>query len=492
MRGVRAGGPPVSSDRVGRLNRSAAASGATDQAQHGRLVVARALGDHFLRLRATRGAIVRRVYALLIAAAVSIVLFQAIRPAPLAAAFGAAPFGALPFTEVVRILPAIAGGLLVGAALLVASASRAGLATIASLGMPGLTPEIRAVANGLAWASLATLAVHYTAAAFEALPGGHAVYGAILGGAFGFGTYRLHRQAIEHEAYRTFNLVAMLLAAGSLASMSITPTGDWWTRNFSTLGTSDDIAAFCFNLAVVVSGAGMAGLSGALTRALLHERYATRKGARATVRALIAVVGVSLMGVGLVPIDGDPVVHNVFASAAAVSFAVLCLGIRGVAASLPRTLVVFSYSAFAAEAVAAVLYEGLGLFNLTVFELIAFALVFAWLIALVATTATHEQVQTDVSHTTRRPLSAHPSRTRSRSSGGRHDDRFIRLASRSSAARLRHEAVLRHPPWTATHEHRPAPRRHRHAGPPASRRHRHGRPPGLLHADRSRTPDDRE
>ena len=44
--------------------------------------------------------------------------------------------------------------------------------------------------------------------------------------------------------------------------MSITPTGEWWTHNFSTLGTSDDIAAACFNVAMVVSGAGMAAMSG--------------------------------------------------------------------------------------------------------------------------------------------------------------------------------------------------------------------------------------
>ncbi len=337
--------------------------------------------------RAGIGSIIRRVYALLIAVAVSIVLAGVI--VPRASARMADPIALSP-ADLVWLFAAVAGGAAVGGALLVASASRAGLASVARFGLPGLSPKARSIANGLAWAAVAMLGVHFTASAFDLFPGGPRVFGAVLGAAFGFGTYRLHRHAIEHDAYRTFNLVAMLLAAGSLASMSITPTGEWWTENFSTLGTSDDVAAACFNVAIIVSGAGMAGLARSLTRALADERFGLRRGGLATVRALIGLVGVSLMGVGVVPIDGDSDLHNAFAAAAAGAFAVLCLGARFWAARLPRTLVVGSYAALVVEIAAMVAYDGFGLFNLTVFELIAFTLVFAWLIALVATTAGHE------------------------------------------------------------------------------------------------------
>lgn len=322
----------------------------------------------------------RRIYAALIAIAVAIVLFRVLAPQSAVA-------GAAVTAETLWALPALLGGALVGGVLVVASASRAGLAGVARFGLPGLGASGRALSNGLTWAAIGVLAVHFTAAAFDVLPGGHRAVAVIIGGSLGFGTYHLHRHAIEHEAYRTFNLVAMLLASGSLASMSITPTGEWWTRNFSTLGTSDDIAAACFNIAIVVSGGGMAVLSGELTRALVSDAYRVRRGRVITMRALIALIGLGLMGVGMVPIDGDTVLHNVFAASAAGAFALLCLGMMVGPARMPRTLVAFSYVALALELAALFAYDVLGLFNLTVFEIIAFTLVFAWLIALVATTA---------------------------------------------------------------------------------------------------------
>ena len=47
-----------------------------------------------------------------------------------------------------------------------------------------------------------------------------------------------------------------------------------------------------------------------------------------------------------------------------------------------------SYLSIAIEVVAMIAYDGIGVFNLTVFEIVAFTLVFAWLIALVAMTHT--------------------------------------------------------------------------------------------------------
>lgn len=334
----------------------------------------------------------RRGSALLIAIAVAIVVFReftsvfAAGHAHGGGAPGAARGVAMHAADIVWALPAIAAGAAVGAALVVASASRAGIATLAHLGLPGLGRDARARANGLTWGAIAVLGVHFTGEAFDVFPGGHSLAAILLGAGLGFGTFRLHRHAIEHEAYRTFNLIAMLLAVGSLASMSITPTGEWWTHNFSTLGTSDDIAAACFNIAIVVSGAGMAAMSAGLTRAVAEPRFEARRGGLMAMRALIVLIGVSLVGVGLVPIDGATDLHNAAAATAAASFAVLCLGVQLWARRLPRSLVAGSYLLIAIEVVAMIAYDSIGVFNLTVFEIVAFTLVFAWLIALVAIT----------------------------------------------------------------------------------------------------------
>lgn len=328
----------------------------------------------------------RRVYATLIALAVAIIAFHE---------FSSSFTSGLPTDGLASdlapmafmwALPSLAAGAVVGAALVVASASRGGVAALRRLGLPGLGPDARARANGMTWGAIAVLGVHFTSEAFDVFPGGHVVAAVALGSALGYGTFRLHRHALDHEAYRTFNLVAMLLAAGSLASMSLTPTGQWWTHNFSTLGTSDDFAAACFNVAIVVSGAGMAAMSTGLTRAIGDPRYGVRRGGLTAMRVLIVLIGMSLMGVGLVPIDGATDLHNLAACGAAASFAVLCLGVQVWARRLPRALVVASYGSIAIEVVAMFAYDGIGVFNLTVFEIVAFTLVFAWLIALVAIT----------------------------------------------------------------------------------------------------------
>ncbi|MFD4422339.1 hypothetical protein ACFWN7_12670 [Agromyces sp. NPDC058484] len=332
------------------------------------------------------GSLIRRAYAGLIAIAVAIVVFQELTSS-FARVHPAGSEGAgMPVEYVVWALPALALGAAAGAALVVASGSQAGLAVLVRLGVPGLGTSPRARANGLAWGGIGALAVGFTGEAFEVLPGGQAVAATVIGSLLGFGAFRLHRHAIDHEAYRTFNLVAMLLAVGSLASMSITPTGSWWTHNFSTLGTSDDIAAACFNVALIVSGAGMAGMSRGLTRAVAAPGFAARRGGLATMRVLIVTIGLSLTCVGMVPIDGATDLHNAAASAAAAAFAVLCLGVQLWARRLPRALVAGSYLSIAIEVIALIAYDGIGVFNLTVFEIVAFALVFVWLIALVAIT----------------------------------------------------------------------------------------------------------
>ncbi|QEO14163.1 hypothetical protein FLP10_06830 [Agromyces intestinalis] len=308
-----------------------------------------------------------------------------------ATAFTAVPTRLLAFgadASVAWGLP-IPGGVIVAVLLLSASASQDSIAIISARGLPTLPIHARAVSNGVVWAGIAMLGVAFTAPAFAAVPGGPFVAALVLGVGIGALTVVLHRSAIAHESYRTFNLVAMLLAVGSLASMAITPTGEWWTVNFSTLGTSDDLAAACFNVAIVIAGLGMAGLAPVLSRELVGRHHGPRRGGALALRVLIAAIGLSLAGVGLVPIDRDPEVHNVFACAAAGAFAIATIGMAWWVRRPPKRFLVWSYASLAIEIAAMVGYDGLDLFNLTVFEIIAFSLVFGWLIAMVATTAGH-------------------------------------------------------------------------------------------------------
>lgn len=247
-------------------------------------------------------------------------------------------------------------------------------------------PGAGALANAAVWATMAALAVGAASEAFAPLPGGHVTACALIAGTLGAVTGIVHRRAHHQSAYRSFNMVAMLLAAGCLASMSLTSTGEWWVRNFSTLGTSGDFAAACFNLALILSGGAMAAMAGRLASGLSRAEYGARRGAVRTVRTLVAIIGLALAGVGLVPINTEEFIHNVFASAAGASFFLLASLTPWLVRRMPRRLVITSWSSLATEVAVWVVYDRLGLASLTVFEVVAFALVFVWLIALVVTT----------------------------------------------------------------------------------------------------------
>ncbi|WP_394554214.1 DUF998 domain-containing protein [Agromyces sp. MMS24-JH15] len=340
-------------------------------------------------------------------------------------------------TLLLLVLPAAAFGTLVAAAIVVWSGSEETLSTV--LAHRGLhpTPQARASGSAMGWAAMTMLAVHLTAPAFAPLPGGASLIGVLLGAGVGVLAWRLHVAAIEHEAYRTVNLVAMLLAAGSVAAMAATPTGAWWTMNFSTLGTSDDLAAACFNAAVVVAGALTAVLGPTLSRSLLDERFGPRRGGATALRVLIAVVGLSLVGVGLVPIDTDTVLHNAFACAAAAGFAIAALGVPVFVRRPPRRFVAWSILSIGVEIAAMIAYDAFDLFNLTVFELTAFSLVFAWLIAMVVMTASTQRERRSAERAT--PDRAHRAPHRM----PRRDARIVRRPASTPKAR-RHPATRRH------------------------------------------------
>ncbi|KQM82265.1 hypothetical protein [Agromyces sp. Leaf222] len=321
-------------------------------------------------------AVMRRVLTTLISLFIGIAVFQLFAPrfdAPVDAAWHDRHAGAI----LIGVCAAV--GVLV--ALTIASASRAGVELMHGLGIRS-TPGNRAVLAAGSWFGVAALGVHFSAAAFNPVPGGQWVVAVVLGGGLALAVFCLHRVAVHDHAYRTFNLAALTLAAGAIASMSLTGTGPWWALNFSTLGTTDDAAAFSFNAGAVLSGLAMVMLARALTSGLASPRFGAPAGGIRALRVFIVLLGLCLAGVGLVPIDTATVLHNGFALGAAVCFAVPALGMRLLVPAAPLRLIVMSVVFVVVEAGAMVLYDGLHIFSLTVFEIIAFSLIFIWLIAI--------------------------------------------------------------------------------------------------------------
>ncbi|GAA1838905.1 hypothetical protein [Agromyces salentinus] len=323
--------------------------------------------------------VMRRVLVTLIALLLGVAVFQFFAPrlgVPIDAAWHDRQAGA--------ILLGVAAGATVFVALAIASASARGVELLHGFGFHS-TPGNRAALAAGSWFAVAALGVHFSAAAFLSLPGGQWAAAAVLGGGLATAVFCLHRVAVHDHAYRTFNLAALLLATAAIASMSTTATGPWWDVNFSTLGTTDDAAAFYFNAGAVLSGLSMAMLARTLTAGLATPALGAGVAGIRILRVCIVAIGVCLMGVGLVPIDTATDLHNAFALGAAVSFAVPALGLRLLVPSAPKRLVVLSVALVVVEAGAMGLYDGVRLVSLTVFEIVAFSLIFVWLIALTVT-----------------------------------------------------------------------------------------------------------
>lgn len=267
--------------------------------------------------------------------------------------------------------------------LFVTSASSTRLDALQVRGLPRPSDSSRAVLNGLMWATVGGVAVVASPEAFVDVPGGVLPLALVAALVLGAGTTLVHRVAIEYDAYRSFNLVALMLAVGSAASMSTTLVRDWWFFNFSTLGTTGDFSAQLFNAAVALAGLGIALLSVQMTVPLRRTADTTRRGGVVLMRALIITIGLCLIGVGAVPINQLTDVHNAFALAAAAAFGALVVSYVVVVRRRTRRFLVFSCGAFVSEASAMVAYDRFGIFNLTVFEIVAFGLMFVWLIAFV-------------------------------------------------------------------------------------------------------------
>ncbi|MGI9824365.1 DUF998 domain-containing protein [Agromyces sp. Marseille-Q5079] len=323
--------------------------------------------------------VMRRVLVTLIALLLGVAVFQVFAPrlgTPIDAGWYDRQAGAIVFGVV-------AGGLAF-VALGIASVSERGIEVLHRFGFRS-TPGNRAALAAGSWFAVAALGVHFSAAAFLPVPGGQWGVGLVLGGGLAIGVFCLHRVAVHDHAYRTFNLAALLLATAAIASMSTTAAGPWWDLNFSTLGTTDDAAAFYFNAGAVLSGLSMALLARTLTSGLASPRFGASPARMRVLRVCIVAIGACLMGVGLVPIDTATDLHNLFALGAAASFAVPALGLRLLVPAAPKRLVVLSVALVVVEAGAMGLYDGVRLVSLTVFEIVAFSLIFVWLIALTVT-----------------------------------------------------------------------------------------------------------
>ncbi|KQQ95312.1 hypothetical protein ASF62_01875 [Leifsonia sp. Leaf325] len=185
-------------------------------------------------------------------------------------------------------------------------------------------------------------------------------------------------------------VLAGFLVVGSLASMLSSTDPLWWQKNLSTLGISDDISALAFNVTLVIAGVMVTTVAHYATIWLPTTTRVELRG-RNLVRLALIVMGILLACVGIFPVDENLEIHNLSATGMAIIYVVMVLSLRALVPSMPRVFLVLGYVFVAVIVVLATFFIN-GYYNLTAVELIAFVLIFAWIIVFLRTTGSLQAV----------------------------------------------------------------------------------------------------
>ena len=244
----------------------------------------------------------------------------------------------------------------------------------------------------LSWFDIAGLTLAHAVIALLGWVGLAAILDASFVGATMYSTSAavLAGVAIAVTAYAAFlsavNLTPMLLslvlalfvAVGTIASMLSATDPQWWKKNLSTLGISDDISALAFNLTLIIAGVMVTTIAHYATAFLPADTRKERRG-RALVRVALMLIGILLACVGLFPVDEFLEAHNTAASGMAIVYVTMTAALRWLIPSMPKVFILLGFVYVGVIVVLAVFFVT-GYYNLTAVELVAAALIFSWVI----------------------------------------------------------------------------------------------------------------
>lgn len=215
-------------------------------------------------------------------------------------------------------------------------------------------------------------------------------------------TYIVYLAAVQITTVRVSTVLAIFLASGVIASMITADNPYWWQLHFSSLGADGTKSSMAFNITLIVAGLVAVALSDFIASDFrkLKEIGTTHQNDRANIiRVAIALMGIFLACVGIFVYDVYPFMH--VSTAAGMAFIFM-----GIAACSPLLMPSFSraffsmtYGFLAALVVSIWLYMGVGYFTLTAFELLAFGIIFTWLVVFIRQIA----AGLDGAETARRP-----------------------------------------------------------------------------------------
>lgn len=206
----------------------------------------------------------------------------------------------------------------------------------------------------------------------------------------GLAGYISYLSAISMSSMRVAVLLALFLISGTFISMLSASDPNWWYLHFSSLGADSGVSSYAFNGTLIIAGLAMVGLTKHIIndfRKLKQEKGLAKRTKVGILAFGITGIGIMLALVGSFVYNVFPTVHNLAAGGMAFCFLAIILILPLLTPDFPKTFFLASYSLFAGLLLSVWLYLSVGYFNLTVFELIAAAIIFTWLIVFVRYTS---------------------------------------------------------------------------------------------------------
>lgn len=329
----------------------------------------------------------------------------------------------------IQFYASIVGGVAAGAAFLLGYSLNARMANLWLGQRPKLRQLIDAVALLVVHSSIAVMGAlgifRVFQEAFVGLRVDYLAGSALLGVVGVVAAYFSFNSGARLNAFSVSSLLGIFMASGVLVSMLYAENPYWWQVMFSELGTGQAgmTSFWTFNTTLVVSGIIITTLTAFITRDLRiwaertrsrhQERLRRREemdralrgrvGASERVRMAVSRhvhtprigavriamigMGISLAGVGLVPINFHDQLHSTFTSGFGVFFIGLLVGLPYWLPGFPRATYLMSWLAAGVLVFAITLWKPIGYYNLTSLELIAAGVLFFWLIVFIRTVA---------------------------------------------------------------------------------------------------------
>jgi hypothetical membrane protein len=200
--------------------------------------------------------------------------------------------------------------------------------------------------------------------------------------ASGLAAYWIYLSVTSLTTPKLAALLVVFMSVTVLMSMATSQDPQWWQIHFSQLGTSNDLSSGLFNIALIVAGAFVTtfamyvdrDLSTLVGQGVLAHTWAPR-----VVSVVFIVMGVLLACVGLFPLDVSMLIHNTSAIGMSLTFLALLISAPWVLRGMPKRFFLFCDGAIVVLLGGALLFEPIGYWNLTAFELIAFSTIFGWI-----------------------------------------------------------------------------------------------------------------